>query len=65
MSFLVVQRTHEIGVRMALGAQRRDVLLLVLGRATRLLLMGTAIGLILAFFSSRAFGSMLYNVPRV
>ncbi len=63
MSFLVVQRTHEIGVRMALGAQRRDVLLLVVGRAARLLAIGTAIGLILAIFSSRALGSLLYNVP--
>jgi putative ABC transport system permease protein len=63
MSFLVVQRTHEIGVRMALGAQRRDVLLLVVARAARLLLIGTGIGLVLAFFSSRALGSMLFNVP--
>ena len=63
MSFLVVQRTHEIGVRMALGAQRRDVLLLVVGRATRLLFIGTVIGLVLAFFSSRALGTMLYDVP--
>ncbi len=63
MSFLVVQRTHEIGVRMALGAQRRDVLLLVIGRAARLLLLGSAIGLVLAFFSSRALASLLYNVP--
>ncbi|MGI9088039.1 MAG: ABC transporter permease [Chthoniobacterales bacterium] len=62
MSFLVVQRTHEIGVRMALGAQRRDVLLLVVGRAARLVSLGTAIGLLLAIFSSRALGSLLYNV---
>lgn len=62
MSFLVVQRTHEIGVRMALGAQRRDVFLLVLGRAARLVLLGSAIGLFLAFFSSRALGAMLYHV---
>jgi putative ABC transport system permease protein len=62
MSYLVVQRTHEIGVRMALGATRRDVLLLVVGRAARLVVIGTAIGLVLAFFSSRALGAMLYNV---
>jgi putative ABC transport system permease protein len=62
MSFLVVQRTHEIGVRMALGATRKDVLMLVIGRAARLVLVGTAIGLVLAVFSSRALGAMLYNV---
>ncbi len=65
MSFLVVQRTHEIGVRMALGAQRRDVLLLVVGRAARLLAIGSAVGLVLAIFASRALGSLLYNVPAV
>ncbi|MEN3368543.1 MAG: hypothetical protein V7609_686 [Verrucomicrobiota bacterium] len=62
MSFLVVQRTHEIGVRMALGAQRADVLRLVLGRAAKLVLAGTAVGLLLGLFSSQALRSMLYNV---
>jgi predicted permease len=62
MSFLVVQRTHEIGVRMALGAQRRDVFVLVLGRAAKLVALGSATGLVLAAFCSRALGSMLYNV---
>jgi putative ABC transport system permease protein len=62
MSFLVVQRTHEIGVRMALGAQRRDVLALMVGRAARLVLIGTAIGLLLAIISSRSLAALLYNV---
>jgi putative ABC transport system permease protein len=62
MSFLVVQRTHEIGVRMALGAQRADVLRLVLGRAAKLVFIGTAVGLVLGVFSSQALRALLYNV---
>lgn len=62
MSFLVVQRTHEIGVRMALGAQRRDVFHLVIVHAARLVGIGTLLGLFVAFFSTSALRSLLYQV---
>jgi putative ABC transport system permease protein len=62
MSFLVVQRTHEIGVRMALGAQRSDVLKMVIGHAAKLLGIGAAIGLPIAFFSNSALRTLLYQV---
>jgi ABC-type antimicrobial peptide transport system permease subunit len=62
MSFLVVQRTQEIGVRMALGAQRSDVLKLVLTRALKLISAGTIIGLIVALISTHTLRAMLYSV---
>jgi putative ABC transport system permease protein len=62
MSFLVVQRTQEIGVRMALGAQRSDVLKLILGRSLKLISVGAAIGLVVALMSTSALRALLYNV---
>lgn len=62
ISYLVLQRTHEIGVRMALGAQRRDVLALVIGHALKLVGIGTVVGLFLALLSTRALSALLYNV---
>ena len=62
ISFLVVQRTHEMGVRMALGAQRADVLKMVMGHAAKLVGLGAAIGLPAAFFSTSALGTLLYQV---
>jgi putative ABC transport system permease protein len=62
MSFLVVQRTHEIGVRMALGAQRNDVLRLVIGHGMKLVLVGSVLGLVMALTSTRALSAMLYRV---
>ncbi len=61
MSFLVVQRTHEIGVRMALGAQRSDVLRLVISHAGMLIGAGTMLGLIVALLSTSALRSALYG----
>ena len=62
MSYLVVQRTYEIGVRMALGAQRRDVLSLVVGHAGKLIGIGTVLGLVLTLLSTHALSALLYNV---
>jgi putative ABC transport system permease protein len=62
MSFLVVQRTHEIGIRTALGAQRRDVLRLILGQGMKLTLIGIAVGLVLSFTLTRLMKEFLYEV---
>ena len=61
-SYAVAQRTHEIGVRLALGAQLNDVLRLVLGHGLKLTIIGAALGLIGAFLVTRAITSVLYGV---
>ena len=62
VSFSVAQRTREIGIRIAIGAEPRQILLMVLGRALVLVAVGIAVGLPVALGSLRAATSFLYGV---
>jgi putative ABC transport system permease protein len=62
MSYSVTQRTQEIGIRLALGAQRYDVLRLIVGQGMRFVGVGVLIGLIGVFASTRLLQSLLFEV---
>jgi len=62
MAYSVAMRTHEIGIRIALGAQKRDVLRMVMGQGVRLAFAGVAIGVIAALALTRLLSSLLFSV---
>jgi putative ABC transport system permease protein len=69
IAYSVGQRSHEIGIRMALGAGRRDVLGMVLWEGSKMALVGAAIGLAMALPLPKVFGALFYDLhlrePRI
>jgi ABC-type antimicrobial peptide transport system permease subunit len=62
IAFMATQRTQEIGVRMALGASRADILQLILREGVRLIALGAAVGLVAALALTRVLKSLLFSV---
>jgi len=62
IAYIVAQRTREIGIRMALGAQRTQMLGMVLRQSMLLVVIGIAIGLLVALAATRVMGTLLYGV---
>jgi ABC-type antimicrobial peptide transport system permease subunit len=63
MAYITSERTHEIGIRMALGAQQFDMLRLILRQSFTLVLTGVALGILASVGLTRWLGSLLYGVP--
>jgi len=62
MGYSVMQRTHEIGIRIALGAQKRNVLSLVIGQGMKLALIGVCVGVLAALALTRVMKGLLFEV---
>jgi ABC-type antimicrobial peptide transport system permease subunit len=63
MAYITAQRTQEIGIRMALGAQRVDMLRMIFRQSFTLVLAGVAVGILASIALTRLLGTMLYGVP--
>ena len=62
MAYVVRQRTHEIGIRLAIGAQIRDVIMLIVKQGMAVCVAGGAIGLVIAFVAAQFLDSVLYGI---
>jgi putative ABC transport system permease protein len=62
IGYSVAQRTHDIGIRIALGAEQRDILKLIIGQGMVLIAIGAGIGLALAFAATRVLKSLLFGI---
>jgi putative ABC transport system permease protein len=62
IAYWVNQRTHEIGVRMALGAKHKDLLIMILKQASTLIFVGLAVGILVSLILAKIFSSLLYDV---
>ena len=62
IAYTVSRRTREIGIRVALGAQRRDVIMMVVRQGVKLTAIGIGIGVVVALLATRVLGSFLYGL---